>query len=546
MSTQIDHGQNEPASSARTISLSSSMIRLVLFGLPSAGKTTLLGALAQAAQTQPHVLDGTLTDLSRGLTLVRQHVYEGQPPGTIEEIISYPIAYEPLAQPGRTAPRIDAVLLDCSGEVANEILAGRRTLAGTRRQGRLAHAVIEADCLLLAVDASVDAASLDQDFTQFARFLQLLRQQRGQVAQVSGLPVFLVLTKCDLIAQPGDDLVKWLDRIEQGKVRVAQRFKEFLARRQTDLANDPAPFGRLDLHVWATAAKRPELVGSPAKPREPYGVAELFRQGLAAAMQYRQLKRQSQRRLALVLGASLGFLTLLGAAGTGLYFLRDSRLPGALEVQVDRLLAREREQSAAIRHRDVQAKIDETTGLLNDPHFGSLPPDKQEALRQRLQRLEAYRTFEGQLARIRDPRDATTLEQVKEIREAILLLPLTADQRSAWNQTEALRRYDDSLTDTEALPPVVEQVEGWYRRLIAEGERVLDNAGAANLPARAKQVLDEAKAAPFPENSPAKLVPGGRRASYATVFAIGTVSDQRQRWDRVRKKLEPYARLEGA
>ena len=37
------------------------------------------------------------------------------------------------------------------------------------------------------------------------------------------------------------------------------------------------PFGQIDLHLWATAVKRPALAGSPPRPREPFGVAELFR-----------------------------------------------------------------------------------------------------------------------------------------------------------------------------------------------------------------------------------------------------------------------------
>src|SRR5579872_5060628 len=44
-----------------------SALRVVLFGMPDAGKSSLLGALGQAAQTQEHVLNGHLTDLSRGL-----------------------------------------------------------------------------------------------------------------------------------------------------------------------------------------------------------------------------------------------------------------------------------------------------------------------------------------------------------------------------------------------------------------------------------------------------------------------------------------------
>ena len=43
-------------------------------------------------------------------------------------------------------------------------------------------------------------------------------------------------------------------------------------------ADDPMMHAYVHVHLWATAVKRPALAESPAKPREPYGVAELFRQ----------------------------------------------------------------------------------------------------------------------------------------------------------------------------------------------------------------------------------------------------------------------------
>ena len=94
-----------------------------------------------------------------------------------------------------------------------------------------------------------------------------------------------MLTKCDLLAQPGDTPAAWMDRIEERKRQVDRRFQDFLARQDED---GPLPFGSIDLHVWATAVKRPALAGSPARPREPYGVAELFRQAFDAARGFPQ------------------------------------------------------------------------------------------------------------------------------------------------------------------------------------------------------------------------------------------------------------------
>src|SRR6516225_2074507 len=86
--------------------------RLVLFGMPAAGKSSLLGALAQAAQTQEHLLNGHLTDLSQGLTELQRRLYENQPRETLEEIAPFPVTFEPFVPQGQTtAERVEAVLV---------------------------------------------------------------------------------------------------------------------------------------------------------------------------------------------------------------------------------------------------------------------------------------------------------------------------------------------------------------------------------------------------------------------------------------------------
>src|SRR6185312_4864573 len=138
-------------------------------------------------------------------------------------------------------------------------------------------------------------AQVESDFVEFDRFLRHLETSRSQRAEVGGLPVFLVLTKCDLLAKPGDTAADWMERIEQHKRDVDARFRAFLARREQEAG--PLPFGRIDLHLWATAVKRPALGEHPPRPREPFGVAELFRQTLEEAAAFRERRQRAGRRL---------------------------------------------------------------------------------------------------------------------------------------------------------------------------------------------------------------------------------------------------------
>src|SRR5262249_54771371 len=97
-------------------------LRIVLFGMPAAGKSSLLGALGEAAQAQEHLLHGRLADLSHGIAELRQRLYDESPRRTVEEIVPYPVAFEPFADPHDGGPRAEALLIDCDGRVANDLL----------------------------------------------------------------------------------------------------------------------------------------------------------------------------------------------------------------------------------------------------------------------------------------------------------------------------------------------------------------------------------------------------------------------------------------
>src|SRR5437868_825575 len=55
-------------------------LKLVLLGMPDAGKSSLLGALAQAGQNQEHLLEGHLKPFDDSLPELCRHVYENQLP----------------------------------------------------------------------------------------------------------------------------------------------------------------------------------------------------------------------------------------------------------------------------------------------------------------------------------------------------------------------------------------------------------------------------------------------------------------------------------
>src|SRR5262245_5535943 len=120
--------------------LNRSALRIVLFGMPDAGKSSLLGALAQAGQTQEHILNGHLADLSSGLSELQRRLYEEAPRKTLEEVVPYPVTFEGFAKAGATESngRMEAILVDCDGRVANDLLARRKSLNTGSRDGTLA------------------------------------------------------------------------------------------------------------------------------------------------------------------------------------------------------------------------------------------------------------------------------------------------------------------------------------------------------------------------------------------------------------------------
>ncbi len=493
-------------------------LRLVLFGLPAAGKTSLLGALSQAAQTQEHLLNGRLIDRSQALAELQQRVYEERSRPTAEEVVPYPVTFEPFAANAR---KQDAVLIDCDGRVANDLAARREELEAGTREGTLAHEVLAADTLILVIDAAATPAQVEADFVEFGRFLRLLEEGRGRRAEIGGLPVFLVLTKCDLLAKPTDTAADWMEHIEERKTQVHTAFKEFLAREEEDR---PLPFGSVDLHLWATAVRRPPLNGVPARPREPYGVAELFRQGLEAAAVFRDRHRRAQRRLMWTVSGAGGLVVVLAALTVGLMFVRSHPLEGRIPPN---------EPNATVRlagtPEELQARIRNLQDLEQDPQFPSIPPEEQERVRTLVRELRAYANFLSQVRLLSSPETAKDLEDPEGM---LRNLTVPSEYQAAWADTEAVRDWKAlrAALDRENLP----SPPGWYAQLIVEGRDLERAPSTTNTEDwqrwndRLTALVNRAKAPPFRAN---RLLPDAATATYAAVLRYPRVRQARTEWE---------------
>jgi GTPase SAR1 family protein len=537
-------------------------VRIVLFGMPGAGKSSLLGALAQAAQTQEHLLHGRIEDRSHGLEELQHRVYDEEARRTAEEVVPYPIDFEPFSiDVTASSTHFDAILIDCDGRIANDLLVRRQSLAVDSPEGSLAAEILAADTLVLVVDASAPSSQVEADFAEFVRFLRLLERSRGERTEVGGLPVFLVLTKCDLLAQPSDTGATWMERISAHELLVDNRFRQFLSGKQSD--DGPLPFGRIDLHRSATAIKHPALAGSPAKPREPYGVAELFRQCLDAARDFRQRRRRSGRLLlwtvagagAVVAGMVGLAVALFGGAGHP-----EPRL-GNLEARVENYQAVDG-QSPAERLRGNLPSLDEKIAVLaeikSNSDFETMPEKYREYVDDRLDELRSYVAYFKQLQRGRQLADARSEQDLEQIEKRLrtrggdgLALP-----RDEWGQTRAARLHDERLADAKLLRRAVEQTLETYQLKKREGDRLWTLADyqpgpAASINWRGWHADVEAYLATIAKplglrESEQLLGASSPELTYRTVYEFENVRRAAAELDDIRRRLEGLRDLTAA
>jgi hypothetical protein len=509
-------------------------LRIVLFGRPATGKSSLLGALAEASASQTDALGGKLLEESAGLAELRRQLYETAGRVTASEIVPYPVRYYPSN--GTTT---DAVLIDCDGRIAGDMLMSEAAIDEAAPEGSLAREVSDADTLLLVTDASADTSQLDADFAEFGRFLRLMEASRGERTEVGGLPVYLVLTKCDLLARATDNSLDWKDRIEQRKQEVGDRFREFLASRAAGAEKDGAPhpgFGRIELVVWATAVKRPVLLGSAAKPREPYGVAELFRQALHSASAYRASWDRSEQRLRWLVAASAMLVLLILVFSVVFLLVSRGIASSHLTNLVEELQFGDQEEPAQRLRGGVEAlrrRLDKFREARNDTGFEGLPEKTQDWVKERYQELKEYLDYYERLLQQPSPASERTEEGLNELIRRLndkgdLALP------PAFKDTTAGVLHQRALDAANAIQTGVAAVKAWFFNQSGKAiklEQLQDDKGNitidwADWAGKTEELV--AEMLPYTRNKP---LPGAEGLTYATPLQFREVVQAQAEWE---------------
>jgi hypothetical protein len=403
-------------------------LRIVLFGKPGAGKTSLLGALGQAGRIQENLLKAKLVDPSQTLESRRNELYENRTEPTKQPITLYPVQ---LQAEGSRRPE-NVLLIDCAGGAAADLLA--QPQLPTDAAGSLADFVLHADAILVAIDAASPRDKLDADFAELMPFLDRWQEHRADRAEVGGLPVFLVLTKCDRLAKPDDSILDWVEAIEAEKSRVHHEFLRTFERRDV-------PFGRLDVQVWATAVQRP-------RAPEPYGVAELFRIVVGEARRYRARRQRSTRMLFGTLTGAAGVLTALLALMVVFLVTR----PNPLRSRVP-----DDEPNATVRLAGplshLRATLRDLRSLESDPEYDTLRPSERE-------RVEAYADEIDEYLRVYSKVHALFAPGQKHALAEVDSIDLPNERRHDWQDTELahdLHTLEKARTGTGPATPL-----GWY------------------------------------------------------------------------------------
>jgi hypothetical protein len=401
--------------------------------------------------------------------------------------------------------------------------------------------MLHADALVLTVDASAPPEEMDEEFAAFERFLRRVEEQRGRRTDVGGLPVFLVLTKCDRLARPGDTAADWLERIEQRKRDVAGRFRDFQAGREA--ANRPPPFGRVHLHLWATAVGRPPLGGAGARPTDPYGVAELFRQGLGHAAAYRDRRELSAHRLVQITLAAVGAVVILLATAGALVGADALRRPSELEVRAEGLRASEPERPAERLRgppEQLQDREAEWRGITEDPAFAALPAGLQAYSRDRLSELEDYIPWLEKLYDLPRPLDALTDDDLRTLKAG--LAGPVAPPRPGWDDTDAGRLRRDLAAEADAMLRGIAALRGWYQDAYKGGDDLWLAAGRTkegptwNGWARDVNAWLKATQMP-PDDNPDAPISEDPPLTYADIREFGAVASPRAAWQGARARV---------
>jgi hypothetical protein len=235
-----------------------------------------------------------------------------------------------------------------------------------------------------------------------------------------------------------------------------------------------------------------------------------------------------------IVGGGIGLFACIGIA---ISFLRPESGP-SLQGRIDQFFDHDR-QTIQSRYENIDGRMETLRGFLDDTRFSQLKEEQRQEVITALGELRGYQTYARQLAEIAAPSTARTQEQLHSIQSRLNELVVPREYQLDWLQTEPGRRHHEWLDDARTLDRAVYETRRYYHLLRDQGESVLKNLDAPQLPRRAQDVLDDAKRTPMPERDEKRSIPGSTRLTYATVFQFTEVNEVYRAWEKVRKELEP-------
>lgn len=501
-------------------------LRVVFFGPPRSGKSALLVAFGDiasvGAEEEPVELAvGPQPSDAAGREVIRRMVSVDLPDSDLRGT--------------------SVTLIDCDGEAAGRLLGDTTALTRPRVRDALLDAIRSAEALVVTVDATDTEGEIDALLANLKLFLQSLREGRAFGREVGGLPVFLTLTKCDLLYRAGMGPSEWAAAVEARLKEVRGRFDERFG------TEDGALFGNIAVHHLATAATLPKLPSFrySADASGQFHGDELVRDVLEAASEYRDRRRQSRRRLNWTVTAALGLLALMLI---GFALLATVGEPGPVQALALRVRqAQEQEGPPEVRLADRnfarnRARVQE---LRAAPYFAALPADLREWVAAREREFGAYAEYRQ---RFQPPQLSPA-----EIRTATALTDLTAaltgdlappeGYAKEWAKTEAAQLRDKWAKDRDLLVKAGDDVHSWYRGLISRSTALMtvEVPDAAWREKVTALLADGAAppwnpAAPVPD-SPAVSVRRGQPLTYAAAFDFERSDVARQDWEFAGRKI---------
>ncbi|MSQ95907.1 MAG: hypothetical protein EXR98_15325 [Gemmataceae bacterium] len=508
--------------------------RLLLFGTPGAGKSALLGALVQAAPA----LKAEVADKRGELEELKNSTYADTIAPT-NAIDSYDLHVKPENRASAWAAH-RLTVLDCSGKTAAQMLQAEEPFA---KKHPLHKPIFDADAVVLAVDASVTNKELKDEFAQFGHWLRALYETRARRTDIADLPVYLVLTKCDLLASKADTHAEWMLRIEDGKRKVEEKFREYLKEQGPG-------FGTVRLQLWATSIKRPALADRKPRAQEPFGVAELFRQCLQSANEFQERRQRSANRLQNVVAGLIGLIVVLGLIVTLLLEFDPPTRGTTLEEKAQTVLPRkdativERLQGGLKKLEEKQAKLAE---VKKSPDFDRLPDETQKMVTDYHDEIARYIELHHQAqATLKLPHfDNET--NFNELEKNVNQFVVPAD----WSETSVGRRAQKCREEFAAVRKAAATEEDWLSRQIKANNALLDQSDALYKKVRDKLKASDEEFAAWKklkgeydgqiQKRPAMprqdLIAGVTRVKHDDLGMFATIKDARADWQRSKQML---------